>query len=46
MTSALMTSALLAAAEDCAGATPGESAPAGRVLLGRADSIRVVASLG
>jgi acetyl-CoA C-acetyltransferase len=43
---ALMTAALLAAAEDCDGVAPGGTAPAGRVLLGRADSIRVVASLG
>ena len=43
---ALMTAALLAAAEDCDGAAPGGAAPAGRALLARADSIRVVASLG
>ena len=43
---ALMTAALLAAAEDCDGVAPGGAAPAGRALLGRADSIRVVASLG
>ena len=43
---ALMTAALLAAAEDCDGAPPGGAAPAGRALIGRADSIRVVASLG
>ena len=43
---ALMTAALLAAAEDCDGVAPGGPAPAGRALLGRADSIRVVASLG
>ncbi len=42
----LMTAALLAAAEDCHGAAAGGEAPAGRTLLGRADSIRVVASLG
>ena len=42
----LMTAALLAAAEDCDGAAAGGSAPAGRALIGRADSIRVVASLG
>jgi acetyl-CoA C-acetyltransferase len=43
---ALMTAALLAAAEDCDGAAPGGVAAAGRNLIGRADSIRVVASLG
>ena len=43
---ALMTAALLAAAEDCDGVAPGGAAPAGRALLARADSIRVVASLG
>jgi acetyl-CoA C-acetyltransferase len=43
---ALMTAALLAAAEDCDGVAPGGGARAGRALLGRADSIRVVASLG
>jgi acetyl-CoA C-acetyltransferase len=43
---ALMTAALLAAAEDCDGVAAGGPAPAGRALLGRADSIRVVASLG
>jgi len=42
----LMTAALLAAAEDCDGAAAGGEAPAGRALIGRADSIRVVASLG
>jgi acetyl-CoA C-acetyltransferase len=42
----LMTDALLAAAEDCDGAPAGGRAPAGRALLERADSIRVVASLG
>jgi acetyl-CoA C-acetyltransferase len=42
----LMTAALLAAAEDCDGAAAGGAAPAGRTLIGRADSIRVVASLG
>ena len=42
----LMTAALLAAAEDCDGAPSGGAAPAGRTLIGRADSIRVVASLG
>ena len=43
---ALMTAALLAAAEDCDGAPAGGAAPAGRTLIGRADSIRVVAPLG
>jgi acetyl-CoA C-acetyltransferase len=43
---ALMTAALLAAAEDCDGAAPGGEAAAGRNLIGRADSVRVVASLG
>jgi len=42
----LMTAALRAAAEDCDGAPAGGTAPAGDALLGRADSIRVVASLG
>ena len=42
----LMTAALLTAAEDCDGAAAGGSAPAGHALIGRADSIRVVASLG
>src|ERR1700677_1880387 len=42
----LMVAALGAAAEDCDGAPAGGAAPAGRTLLGRADSIRVVASLG
>ena len=42
----LMTAALVAAVEDCDGARAGGSAPAGRALLRRADSIRVVASLG
>lgn len=42
----LMTAALLAAAEDCDGAPAGGSAPAGRGLVERADSIRVVTSLG
>jgi acetyl-CoA C-acetyltransferase len=42
----LMTAALLAAAEDCDGAVAGGTAPAGRTLIGRADSVRVVASLG
>jgi acetyl-CoA C-acetyltransferase len=43
---ALMTAALLAATEDCDGVPAGGKAPAGRALLERADSIRVVASLG
>jgi acetyl-CoA C-acetyltransferase len=43
---ALMTAALLAAAEDCDGAPAGGVAPAGHGLLRRADSLRVVASLG
>ncbi len=43
---ALMVAALLAAAEDCDGAPAGGVAPAGQALLRRADSIRVVASLG
>ncbi|HEX4433990.1 MAG TPA: hypothetical protein VH012_04115 [Acidimicrobiales bacterium] len=43
---ALMTAALLAAAEDCDGAPAGGTAPAGHGLLRRADSLRVVASLG
>jgi acetyl-CoA C-acetyltransferase len=42
----LMSAALVAAAEDCDGVAPGAAAPAGRALIGRADSIRVVASLG
>jgi acetyl-CoA C-acetyltransferase len=42
----LMTAALVAAAEDCDGVAAGGSAPAGRALLRRADSLRVVASLG
>jgi acetyl-CoA C-acetyltransferase len=43
---ALMTAALRAAAEDCDGAPVGGAAPAGHRLIGRADSIRAVASLG
>src|SRR3984957_8040808 len=43
---ALMTAALRAAAEDCDGAPAGGAAPAGDALIGRADSIRVVAPLG
>jgi acetyl-CoA C-acetyltransferase len=42
----LMTMALRTAAEDCDGAAPGGTAPAGQALLRRADSIRVVAPLG
>jgi acetyl-CoA C-acetyltransferase len=42
----LMTAALRRAAEDCSGAAPGGSAPAGDSLIGRADSLRVVLPLG
>ena len=42
----LMVAALRTAAEDCDGAAPGASAPAGHALVRRADSLRVVASLG
>jgi acetyl-CoA acetyltransferase len=42
----LMTAALRAAGEDCDGAAAGAPAPAGSALLGRADSVRVVAPLG
>ncbi|MFZ0251806.1 MAG: acetyl-CoA acetyltransferase [Acidimicrobiales bacterium] len=42
----LMAAALLAAAEDCDGVAAGAAAPAGRSLVRRADSVRVVASLG
>jgi len=42
----LMAAALLAAAEDCDGASSGGHAPAGHTLVRRADSIRVVAPLG
>jgi len=42
----LMVAALRAAAEDCDGAAPGGAAPSGDALLRRADSVRVVASLG
>ena len=42
----LMVRALRAAAEDCDGVAPGAAAPAGSTLIGRADSIRVVAPLG
>ena len=42
----LMARSLLAAAEDCDGAPEGGPAPAGRALLRRADSIRVVLPLG
>jgi acetyl-CoA C-acetyltransferase len=42
----LMARSLQAAIEDCDGAAPGGPAPAGRTLLRRADSIRVVVPLG
>jgi acetyl-CoA C-acetyltransferase len=42
----LMALALLRAAEDCDGAPAGGAAPAGRALLERADSLRVVVPLG
>ena len=42
----LMTAALWAAAEDCDGVAAGASAPAGRALIRRANSLRVVAPLG
>jgi acetyl-CoA C-acetyltransferase len=42
----LMARALLAAAEDASGVAPGAAAPAGRALLERAASLRVVAMLG
>jgi len=42
----LMARALLGAAEDATGAAPGAPAPAGRALLERAASLRVVAMLG
>jgi len=42
----LMVAALRAAAEDCDGARAGGPAPAGHALVQRADSVRVVASLG
>jgi acetyl-CoA C-acetyltransferase len=42
----LMTAALRAAAEDCDGASPGGTAPAGTALVRRADSLRVVLPLG
>jgi acetyl-CoA C-acetyltransferase len=42
----LMTRSLQAAAEDCVGAPAGGPTPAGRALLERADSIRVVLPLG
>jgi acetyl-CoA C-acetyltransferase len=42
----LMARSLLAAAEDCDGAAEGGPTPAGRALLRRADSIRVVLPLG
>jgi acetyl-CoA C-acetyltransferase len=43
---ALMAGALLDAAEDCDGAAPGGDAGAGRALLHRAGSLRVVSPLG
>ena len=42
----LMVGALRAAAEDCDGVSPGSAAAAGDTLIGRADSVRVVAPLG
>ncbi|HEY1830314.1 MAG TPA: acetyl-CoA acetyltransferase [Acidimicrobiales bacterium] len=42
----LMAMALRAAAEDCTGAAPAGSTPAGDALIRRADSIRVVVPLG
>ncbi len=42
----LMTSSLLAAAEDCDGTPAGGAARAGQALLRRADSLRVVLPLG
>src|SRR5580700_7156306 len=42
----LMTAAVEAAAEDCGGVAAGGSAPSGRALIRRADSIRVVMPLG
>jgi acetyl-CoA C-acetyltransferase len=42
----LMAMALQRAAEDCHGAAEGAAAPAGRALLERADSLRVVVPLG
>jgi acetyl-CoA C-acetyltransferase len=42
----LMARALVTAAEDCDGADPGGAARAGRTLLRRADSLRVVSPLG
>jgi acetyl-CoA C-acetyltransferase len=42
----LMAEALLEAAADCDGSGPGADAPAGRTLLRRADSLRVVSPLG
>jgi acetyl-CoA C-acetyltransferase len=42
----LMVAALVAAAEDCDGVGAGGDAPAGRSLLSRATSVRVVACLG
>jgi len=42
----LMARALRAATEDCDGSPPGAGAPAGELLVRRADSIRVVVPLG
>lgn len=42
----LMVRAIHAAAEDCDGVAPGSTAAAGRALLERAQSLRVVASFG
>ena len=42
----LMARAILRAAEDCDGAAPGADAPAGRTLVRRAGSLRVVSPLG
>ena len=42
----LMARALQRAAEDCDGAAPGADAPAGRTLVHRAGSLRVVSPLG
>ena len=42
----LMAEALFKAAEDCDGTAPGAGAPAGRALLQRAGSLRVVSPLG
>ena len=42
----LMVRAVAAAAEDCDGVAPGSAATAGRALLERAQSLRVIASFG